>query len=184
MQIAEHSVQAVARSQERQEASTKECNARIVEKEEERAAVRGARGSSHTSVSPRKRGNAASESTPHPHEPEPPVDLEWLYGNSEFYDDVKGGGLDRSLTIQARQLEMQFFRRMGVYSKIHRSMMPKGSRVITTRWVDTNKGSEQEPNVRSRRICSRRPLHWSRSDMSSAYVPVPRARPGHTGSSQ
>ena len=47
---------------------------------------------------------------------------------------------------------MDYFRRMGVYRKIKRSEVPAGAKIITTKWVDTNKGTEQEPNYRSRLV--------------------------------
>ena len=49
----------------------------------------------------------------------------------------------------ARQLEMKFFRDMGVYTKLHRNQMPPGTKLITTKWVDTDKGNGGEPNYRS-----------------------------------
>ena len=55
--------------------------------------------------------------------------------------------------IEARQLEMDFFRRMGVYSKVDRGEVAKaGAKVITTRWVDTNKGDLVNPNYRARLV--------------------------------
>ena len=42
---------------------------------------------------------------------------------------------------------------MGVYSKVPRAEATKiGAKVITTKWVDTNTGSEIEPNYRSRLV--------------------------------
>ena len=55
----------------------------------------------------------------HPHEPE--VDFEELYRGFEFYDDVKGGSLDRNEMIKARKLEVAYFKRMGVYTKVPRN---------------------------------------------------------------
>ena len=54
----------------------------------------------------------------HPHDA--PVDFHKLYVDMEFYDDVKGGELDREKVIEARRLEMQYFKTMGVYSKVPR----------------------------------------------------------------
>ena len=42
---------------------------------------------------------------------------------------------------------------MGVYSKVPRAEATGcGSKVITTNWIDTNNGSEAEPNYRSRLV--------------------------------
>ena len=42
----------------------------------------------------------------------------------EFYwDDAKGGWLDAALVMEARKLEMQYFRKMNVYDKVDRSQM-------------------------------------------------------------
>ena len=49
------------------------------------------------------------------------------------------------------QLEMDFFKRMGVYEKIPKHHA-KGQKVISTRWVDTNKGDEANPDYRSRLV--------------------------------
>ena len=59
-----------------------------------------------------------------------------LYLEKEFVDDLTGVPLDRDMAIQARKLEMDYFKKMKVYSKIPRRA---GMKVITTRWIDTNK---------------------------------------------
>ena len=52
---------------------------------------------------------------------ESPLDDEqWceLYENVEFTDDVNGGNaLDKDEVTAARRLEVQFFKKMGVFSK-------------------------------------------------------------------
>ena len=54
---------------------------------------------------------------------------------------------------QARKLEMEFFLKMGVYKKVARDVAKKmGCKVITTKWVDTNKGDTSRPNYRSRLV--------------------------------
>ena len=81
------------------------------------------------------------------------MDFDALYAQMEFYDDVKGGPLDRARVTEARKLEMQYFNKMGVYTKVPREEARRhGARVITTKWVDTNKGSQVEPNYRSRLV--------------------------------
>ena len=83
---------------------------------------------------------------PSPHETEP---LE------EYVDDVHGRKLDAKAVRKARQLELDWCRRMGVWQHVPRQVMiDEGLRPISLRWVDTNKGDESRPNIRSR-ICAR-----------------------------
>ncbi len=65
----------------------------------------------------------ASEHQRHPVPPEEEEedDLWWyrqLYEGMEFHDDVKGGKLDKELMIRARKAEIEFFKKLGVYSKV------------------------------------------------------------------
>ena len=53
-------------------------------------------------------------------EKSPHEDEQWreLYENVEFTDDVNGGNaLDKDKVIAARRLEMQFFKKMGLFEK-------------------------------------------------------------------
>ena len=105
---------------------------------------------------------------PHPHEGE--ADFQKLYVGCEFSDDVKGGHLDRDQVITARQLEMDYCKRMGVYREVPRhEAKDAGVRVITTKWIDTNKGSDSEPNYRSRLVA--RELNLSERPDSFAATP-------------
>ena len=74
----------------------------------------------------------------------PHEDERWrgLYENVEFTDDVNGGNaLDKDKVIAARRLEMQFFKKMGVFEKVDRKeVRSSGGKIITTKWVDTDKG--------------------------------------------
>ena len=83
-----------------------------------------------------------------PHESEESEQQRWqkLYGDMTFVDDVHGGKLlKRDKVIEARKIEMEYFR------KVHRSKA-RGYKVITTRWVDTNKGVGNEYNYRSKLV--------------------------------
>ena len=74
----------------------------------------------------------------------PHEDEQWreLYDNVEFTDDVNGGNaLDKDKVIAARRFEMQFFKKMGVFEKVDRKeVRSSGGKIITTKWVDTDKG--------------------------------------------
>ena len=67
----------------------------------------------------------AADKLVHPHDDGP--DLTALYGSGYFVDDAKGGQLDRDPAIAARKLEMEFFRKMGVYRKMLRAHLPPGA---------------------------------------------------------
>ena len=88
-----------------------------------------------------------------PHESEESEKRRWrdLYDEVEFYDDVKDAWLDKEEVIKARKLELEFFRKMGVYRKVPVSES-RGHKVITTRWVDTNKGDAEKWDYRSRLV--------------------------------
>ena len=74
-----------------------------------------------------------------------------MQNNGKYWavDDVSGADLVPSLVQDARQLEMDYFRRMGVYRKIKR---PPGIKTIKTRWLDVNKGDKSNPDCRSRLV--------------------------------
>ena len=78
-----------------------------------------------------------------------------MYEGMEFWDDVNDWTpLNWELAVQARKLEMKLFKKMvGVYKKVPRDIAKKnGCKVITTEWVDTNKGGTSRPNYRSRLV--------------------------------
>ena len=62
--------------------------------------------------------------------------MDEMYRDVTFVDDVTGSVLDKEKTIEARIKEMQFFRSRGVYTKVKREGYMK---IITTRWLDINK---------------------------------------------
>ena len=67
----------------------------------------------------------------------------------DLYDDVHDSRwLDRNNVIAARRLEIDFFQKLGVYEHVHKSTA-KGHKIITTRWIDTNKGDSEHPYYRS-----------------------------------
>ena len=54
---------------------------------------------------------------------------------------------------KAREVEMDYFRSMAVYSKVPRTeAVTNGCKVISTRWIDINKGDDKKPNYRSRLV--------------------------------
>lgn len=77
-----------------------------------------------------------------------------LYQGCEFYDDVSGGYLDKTLVSAARKIEMEFFKKMKLYeySTVEECWRVTGKAPIGTRWVDTNKGDSRNPDVRCRLV--------------------------------
>ena len=62
-----------------------------------------------------------------------------------------GRYLNKELVTRARRLEIEYFQKMQVYEKVPR-WKARGKKVITTRWVDTDKGDENQPDYRSRLV--------------------------------
>ena len=76
------------------------------------------------------------------------------------------------MVISARRLEIYYFRKMGVYKKVKREEAIKlGVKVITTKWLDTNKGDEVTPNYRSR-LVGREIKNDNRLDLFAATPPL------------
>ena len=91
--------------------------------------------------------------TPHDEEKETRA-WDRMYDDVEFLDDMNGFNyLDKAMVVAARRLEVEFFKKRGVYVKVDRDDAKKlGGKVLTTRWLDTNKGDSDAPNYRSRLI--------------------------------
>ena len=68
-----------------------------------------------------------------------------------YYDDVSGKPLDTQMVQAARGEECQVIQTMGVWEPIPR---PKNEKVISTRWVDVNKG-DAATQVQVTTCCSR-----------------------------
>ena len=74
-------------------------------------------------------------------------------GMPEAWDDVNNVFLDPKKVQEAREEEMSFFRKLGVYKRVKRSLVKStGGRLITVKWLDTNKGDKDNPNYRSRLV--------------------------------
>ena len=87
-----------------------------------------------------------------PHETEENEKRRWsrMCAEVDFYEDVNGiDQLNTEGVISARKLELDFFKKVKVYEKVLRSEA-RGHKMITTRWVDTNKGDNSKPDLRSR----------------------------------
>ena len=68
------------------------------------------------------------------------------------WDDTRGGWLDSTLVANARREELEYIRGHAVHERVLRAACweETGKAPINTGWADTNKGTEQDPLVRSR----------------------------------
>ena len=118
--------------------------------------------------------NAVQDADESPHDEDAEMD-HWrmMYEGMEFWDDVNDWKpLNWELAAQARKLEMEFFKKMGVYKKVSRDVAEEmGCKVITTKWVDTNKGHTSRPNYRSR-LVGREVTYDKRLNLFSADAEV------------
>ena len=73
-------------------------------------------------------------------------------GQEVAWDDASGAELDVEIVKEARRLEIEYVKGRNVYSKVRRSDVPKGGKVVKTKWVDINKGDLENMNVRSRLV--------------------------------
>ena len=82
---------------------------------------------------------------------EPWVDPQWI---ETYWDDVNGGWLSPEEVKKARQLEMDYLHKQGVYSKVplQQCLDETGKQPIGTRWLDTHKGDPVKPVYRSRLV--------------------------------
>ena len=93
------------------------------------------------------------------------------YEGYDFIDDTTGRPLDKELATAARRLEIDFFRKRKVYTKVPRSHA-QGQKIITTRWIDINKGDADQPNYRSRLVGRELKLNNKRLDLFAATPPL------------
>ena len=57
------------------------------------------------------------------------------------WDDISGLPLDARLVKKARELEMQFFHKMGVYDVVDlEHQKTTGGKIIDLKWIDIKKG--------------------------------------------
>ena len=70
------------------------------------------------------------------------------------FDDAKGGNLQIHLVREARKVEMKFVKDRDLYDyrPVSECLSKTGAAPVNTKWVDTNKGDDIHPNVRSRLV--------------------------------
>ena len=70
------------------------------------------------------------------------------------WDDVTNAELLPELIKQAREVEMGYFAKFGVYEYATKAQQQQQTfgKMIGIRWVDVNKGDSEEPEYRSRLV--------------------------------
>ena len=91
----------------------------------------------------------------------------------EAFDDVSGARLDPETVRRARQEEIEYVRKMGLYIKVPIGECKReiGKNPVTVRWVDINKGDGISPNYRSR-LVAREINTYKREDLFAAPTPL------------
>ena len=71
----------------------------------------------------------------------------------EAWDDVSGQALDPKKVTEARREEVAYIHDSKLYTKVPRAKAKKlGAKVISVRWIDINKGDNDNENYRSRLV--------------------------------
>ena len=89
----------------------------------------------------------------------------------EAFDDTSGAPLVPAMVAAARREEIEYFKQMKVYRKVHRDECWKatGKGPIQVRWVDINKGDDAHPNYRSRLVAK----EFKTDVRPDLYAPTP-----------
>ena len=83
----------------------------------------------------------------------PTADEDFEEALMEAWDDVPGKELDPKKVAAARQEEVAYIHQSKLYTKVPRSKAKEaGAKVITVRWIDINKGDNENENYRSRLV--------------------------------
>ncbi len=100
--------------------------------------------------------------------PEEEYSFSELYEDMDFVDDVTGAPLDKDEAVAARKTEITFFKKRGVHTKVRREPWMK---VLTTKWLDVNKGDDVAKNYRAR-LVGREIKRSKRDDLFAATPPL------------
>ena len=79
--------------------------------------------------------------------------LSFKGGYEVAWDDVTNAELIPELVKNARQVEMGYFKKLGVYDDAAKAEQQlSGGVIIGVRWVDVSKGDSEGPEYRSRLV--------------------------------
>ena len=89
--------------------------------------------------------------------------------SGKYLDSTTGQQLKPELVKLARALEMDYFTNKKVYTKVPReeSYERMGKAPISVKWVDVNKGDDQQPNYRSRLVARERRRLYLRANTAT-----------------
>ena len=90
-------------------------------------------------------------------------------GEEMVADDVKKGSIPIRLVNQAKTEEQKYIEKMRVLDVVDRKEA-SGSKVIRTKWVVTNKGTPEKPNVQARWVAQE--YKWMDGPDCEHYAPV------------
>ena len=95
-------------------------------------------------------------------------------GKTYAWDDVTGNELDTKLTMKARMEEMEQFKKHQVYEKVKEEVcwQVTGKGPIGTRWIDINKGDENNPDHRSRLVAQQVKYNSKEKNIFAATPPL------------
>ena len=109
----------------------------------------GARGERRQAEEER-RGQVATASDGRPGSSGGGMEVEAVTRDDEAaWDDVRGGWLDREEVRKARMEEVGYMKDEKLWDEVPRKEA-EGQRIVSVKWVDTNKGTEDQPEIRCR----------------------------------
>ena len=76
---------------------------------------------------------------------------EVVRGGGGVWDDVRGGWLDPEEVRKARLEEVGYMKHEQLWDVVPRRQA-EGQRVVSVKWVDTNKGTDEKPEIRCRLV--------------------------------
>ena len=86
----------------------------------------------------------------------PTVDEPEYQSNEQYWDESTGQELNAEAVRAAREAEVEYMRRLGVYEEASmEDCIRDGCEPIPMRWIDVNKGDSNKPNIRSRAVLPR-----------------------------
>ena len=92
------------------------------------------------------------------------------------WDDVRGKCLDLSKVREARQEKLDYMKLKGIWTELDRDECHSktGKRPVSVKWVETNKGSDEVPVIRSRLVAHdfRERGDKDRQDLFAATPPL------------
>ena len=93
------------------------------------------------------------------------------YHDIEFYDDVSGKPLPKDLTVKARSKEMTEVYAHKVYDKvpIKECYDKTGQEPVGTKWLEINKGDEDNYNIRARLVAQ----EFTRGKLEAIFAATP-----------